>query len=269
MKKPPIQFQPFRLNPKPPVLPQWIVDACKEGIAHANATSTTPFMAGTLQGMIEASGLRIEELCERMQKPGAKTQITPEFLAEALADDMPESWVQMRILKALGISWDDYERVIHSNIEASNRAHQVSQPLRDAYAHYQRYGPRVHALVKDPLSKHVHGTDELLRLHRLLKLETQSCFDPPTAETMAQTIATSPDLGFPPLITNSYTVAGYRYYRLPDEVHDFDLQGNHLASGRPHLEPPPGLQIPQIHACCGGVIRPKVKHIPGAPKPVR
>lgn len=87
---------------------------------------------------------------------------------------------------------------------------------------------------------------------------------------MAQTIATSPNLGFPPTITNSYNIGGYRYYRLPDEDHDFDLQGNLIASGDPSLDPPPDLHAMQLKAiCCGGVFRPKTKLIPGAPKRVR
>jgi hypothetical protein len=69
----------------------------------------------------------------------------------------------------------------------------------------------------------------------------------------------------PPQADNErYPVAAYRYHRLPNEIYDFDIQGNLLASGDANMEPPPGLMVVKISGRCGCCYMPMRKVVPPA-----
>jgi hypothetical protein len=89
-------------------------------------------------------------------------------------------------------------------------------------------------------------------------------FNPPSAEAVGQAIAKHLASRPPQADNERYPVAAYRYHRLPNEIYDFDLQGNLLASGNANMEAPPGLMVVKISGRCGCCYMPMRKVVPPA-----
>jgi hypothetical protein len=87
-------------------------------------------------------------------------------------------------------------------------------------------------------------------------------FNPPSAEAVGQAIAKHLASRPPQADNERYPVAAYRYHRLPNEIYDFDLQGNLLASGNANMEAPPGLMVVKISGRCGCCYMPMRKVVP-------
>lgn len=259
----PVPFLAFRKSPAPPCLPEPLKRQVEEGIRNPRIGHRPPTVSETLLQAIDDSGLNLDQLCDRMAKPGSKTRITLHFLTKTLSEDMPEMWVQMRILKALEIRWEDYQRIIEANEAAMRSCWDRERQASAVYREYRNFGPRLLALFRDDVDVHNHGAEDLLRMTRLVDMRGSKDFNPPSVIEMGRTIACHPDTCSHPATRSRYPISGFRYYQLPDEIHDFDPQGNLLATGDMLLHPPPGLKVaPTARACCGGAIRSKVKMPP-------
>ncbi len=239
-------FRPFRKNPPAPDFPASFLAEMDE-----NRLPDIPFMnvhVEYLQPYIKASGLTPEELCERMQRPGGKTRITPELLEKTLTDYGPEMWMICRIFKALDVSWDGFrkfeeeynERISNSIKRRSNAIYHLN--------HYRHYGPCLHVLQTVELRMVADGLTDTNRLFRQIKLSKKLEFHPPTAEEIAAVIATQPDACSHPYAKKYHDIGGYLYHRLPNEFYLYDLQGNMVLSGGIDLEIPNDLMFKQRRA---------------------
>lgn len=262
-----VKFYSTRTSPKPPCLPQGLLGELREEIRRLQDEPLNIHWQSDseiLRGEIEASGLGWEELCERMRKPGGKTEITPQYLDMVLAEDGPEMWLQLRILKALHIQWDDFMRIAEAKNEMASKASDRNYAHVMALKSYAKYGPHLFGLFKAEERSPYFGSSKPPELRQLnMKLE-KAPFNPPSAEAVghgiAKHLATRPPLA----VSERYAVAAYRYHRLPNEFHDFDLRGNLLASGDANLEAPPGLMVVKISGRCGCCYMPMRKVVPPA-----
>jgi hypothetical protein len=241
-----IRFQPFRLSPVAPVLPKWVLDQINNATQRPDYLPAYPKESDILIPAIQASGLTHEELCERMERRDSKTRITSEFIKQQLADEGMDSWFKMRLLKALDIPWENFRSTIDELEECFYKAYQKWEFIQKSHEQYREYGPRLFALIKDEYPHTIHSTSELLLLTRIIDMSKGVEFDPPSVETMAFNIAKRPESCTHKRIHKTFTIGGYFYYRLPDEVHCFDTQGNLLTSGDTTLHPPSGLRIIEL-----------------------
>jgi hypothetical protein len=125
------------------------------------------------------------------------------------------------------------------------------------YAHvmalksYATYGPHLFGLFKAEERSPYFGSSKPPELRQLnMKLE-KAPFNPPSAEAVGHAIAKHLATRPPLAVSERYAVAAYRYHRLPNEFHDFDLQGNLLASGDASMDAPPGLMVVKINGRSG------------------
>jgi hypothetical protein len=194
-----------------------------------------------LRPFIKASGLTPEGLCERLQRPGGKTTITPELLETALTDYDPEMWIICRIFKALDLSWDDYRLLEEKHYQLHKEAKTKYQQAKKLYLLYQKMGPRLHTLMRyeDWLLFSPHLTND----HLMLQLNTGSkyAFIIPTTEGMGNIIATERETCIHPIVQELDIATAFLYHRHPQELHLYDNRGNLLATGDTQITIPKGL----------------------------
>jgi hypothetical protein len=261
------KFYSTRNSPKPPSLPQGLLDELREEI---RCLQDDPLeihwqsVSEILRDKIKSSGLSWEELCERMRKPEGKTEITPQYLDTVLSQDSPETWLQIRILKALQIQWDDFRRIVKANDEIMSKAYDRNIAHVKALKSYAKYGPHLFGLFKAEERSPYCSASKPPEFRQLNMKPEKDPFNPPSAEAVGQAIAKHLASRPPQADNERYPVAAYRYHRLPNEIYDFDLQGNLLASGNANMEAPPGLMVVKISGRCGCCYMPMRKVVPPA-----
>ena len=219
-----------------------------------------PSASRILRPLIEASGLSREELCERMYRREGKTQINPEYIYQALANPEMESWLISRFLKALGIDWNDYRSAFEQQDKVYSEIFDNYIETRNLHKAYRDYGPRLFALVKESCDMPFYEGKDLLLLTRAVDTRKMKEFDPPSAKAISEIIAKDPLMCSYQKTREQFPINGYLYYRLPNEVHSYDLNGKLIASGDARLQPPHGSKI--MKAKSMGVMIRKKKLIP-------
>lgn len=228
-------FKPFRRKPTVPNFPAWIIEELNHpkfpeprfGRSHAEY----------IQPYIDANGLSLQEISERMRRPGDKTQMTPELVEENLADSHGETRILCRLFKALDVPWEGY-RLYEE--EQTARSHQALKD-RGHLKHYRRQGPCLRALQTVESWLVTAGFSRPYHFTRQIRTGGKTEFHLPTAEEMAEVIATRPETCAHPFAQNHHVIGGYLYHRLPDELHVYDLQGQIIASGGISLKLPQDL----------------------------
>lgn len=252
-------FRPIRRNPPAAALPAWVI----EELDHSKLPEVhfTRTHAEYILPYIDASGLSLDEICQRMQRPGGKTLITPKLLEETLISHSPETWILCRLFKALDVSWEGY-RVYEE--DQNNLFFKSQETRRDAeyhLKHYRSHGPCLHALQTPESWFATVGFADPYHLTRQLKTGRKTKFDPPTAEEMAAVIATQPETCAHPHAQDLHIIGGYLYHRLPGELHVYDAQGRIIASGGITLTLPRHFMLTKPRRLCMS-IRKKVPPIP-------
>lgn len=222
-------FRPFRREPTTPVLPAWAID--KLDHPQLPEVPDVGSLSTYIQPFINASGLSLGEICQRMQHPICKTLITPKLLEESLTSYSMETWIACRLFKALEVPWDGY-RLYQE--EQSSRHDKALKTRWDAEYHinyYRRHGPCLHALQTTESWCATAGFADPYHLTRQVKAGATNNFNPPDVEQMAAIIRAQPETCAHPHAQVLHIIGGYLYHRFPDELHLFDAQGRILASG--------------------------------------
>jgi hypothetical protein len=256
-----ISFLPYRLKPTPPKLPDWILEQLIDENEYPDFADSFPSASRVLRPLIEASGLSHEELCERMYRREGKTQITPEYIDQALANPEMESWLISRFLKALGIDWNDYRSAMEQQDKVFSEIYDKYNETCKLHKAYRDYGPRLFALVKESYDMPFYGGKDLLLLTRAVDTRKMKEFDPPSTKAISEIIAKDPLTCSYQKTRERFPINSYLYYRLPNEIHSYDLNGKLIASGDASLQPPHSSKAMKMCACCGGVVRNK-KRVP-------
>jgi len=222
-------FHPFRKNPPTPVLPAWVI---KE-LDHPKLPEVpdTRTHSAYILPFIAASGLSLDEICQRMQRPEGKTLITPELLEKTLINDSPETWILCRLFKALDVPWEGYRVYEAEQSALRDKALKTKWSAQDLLNRYRRQGPCLHALQTPESWFATAGFADPYHLTRQVKTGGKNEFHPPTAEEMAAVITTQPETCAHPHAQDLHIIGGYLYHRLPDELHVYELRGRIIASG--------------------------------------
>lgn len=236
------------------VLPGWIIDQLDELEENPPSVPCLPNANEMIIQAIRDKGLDSDELCRRMEKQPKitvttsesivaeeheKPQITPDYIDKALADDSMETWLVLRFLNALDIEWEDYYRAFLAYEEKMEKIRGNERRILQDLKRYRRYGPYVHALIIPPKSMcHFIRSDDD-RLIKLAMVDNEETFDPPSADQVAYTISRTFKSFMCKTTREHFEIGGYRYYRLPNETYDFDLEGNLVASGPICMDTPP------------------------------
>lgn len=252
-------FHPFRKNPPIPALPAWVIDELDHTkLSQVHFTRTH---AEYLLPFIDASGLSLYEICQRMQRPGGKTLITPKLLEETLTSDSPETWILSRLFKALDVPWEGYRVYEEEQSALRDKALKTKWSAQDLLNRYRRQGPCLHALQTPESWLATAGFADPYHLTRQLKTGGKAKFHPPTAEEMAAVIATQPETCAHPHTQDLHIIGGYLYHRLPGELHLYDLQGQIIASGDLTLPLPGHLMLTKprrVHISIPKIQRPPI-----------
>ena len=222
-------FRPFLKNPIPPALPAWVIDELnliklpEVNFIQTHSTYIKPF--------IGASGLTPEQLCERMQSSGRKTIITPELLQNTLTSNDPEIWIITSIFKALDVSWDGFRKFEEEYNERISKSLRTLSDANDRIKNYRQYGPCLYALQTVESWMTTAGFADPYHFRRQIKFDGKSKFHPPNADIIAGVIAHKPEACIHPVAGELYSIGGFLYHRLPNELYLYDQQGHILASG--------------------------------------
>ncbi len=256
---PPSPFKPFRRNPSTPALPAWVIKALDHPkLPEVHFTRTH---ADYILPYIDASGLSLDEICQRMQRPEGKTLITPKLLEKNLISHSPETWILCRLFKALDVPWEGY-RVYEE--EQNDLFFKSQETRRNAEYHlnrYRRQGPCLHALQTPESWFATAGFADPYHLTRQVRTGGKTKFHPPAAEEMAAVIATQPESCAHPHAQDLHIIGGYLYHRLPDELHVYDLEGRIIASGGNTLQIPGHLMVTKprrVHVSIPKIQRPPI-----------
>jgi hypothetical protein len=240
-------FRPFHRSPSTPVFPAWVRSQLgKPAIPRARLESVTP--ASHLSDVISKRGLSIESICELINQPDGKTDITPALVESALAGDPDKFWIINRIFNALNISWDDHLRLEKQHDELLHRAVKTRKQAQFLHNQYHSAGPSLHAL---PIVESWIATlcfADPYHLTRQVHTGAKYQFLTPTAQEMAQIIATQPEPCTHPGAHKFHVIGAFLYHRYPNELHLFDPRGKLLASGDSTLPIPNHLMLYQPKA---------------------
>lgn len=254
----PHPFRPFRRNPTAPALPLWVI---KE-LDHTKLPEVpnTRTHSAYILPFIDASGLSLDEICQRMQRPEGKTLITPELLEKTLISHSPETWMLCRLFKALDVPWEGYRVYEEEQNDLFFKSQETRRDAQYHLNHYRSQGPCLYALQTPESWFATAGFADPYQLTRQIRTGGKNEFHPPTAEEMAAVIATQPGICAHPHAQNLHIIGGYLYHRLPDELHVYDAQGRIIASGRITLTLPRHFMLTKPRRVCISI--PKIKRPP-------
>ena len=223
-------FRPFRRDASAPLFPKRVFEQLhKPKLPKVPPYETHP--GRYLRTFIKASGLSMEEICERMQIPPSKTAITTQLIETTLTSDDPEMWIVSRLFKALGLDWEDYRVLQEKQRTLHLEAHAQYKQAKKLLLLYQRTGPRLHTLLSYEAWLGSFGMVDSFHLTRQIHTGAKYEFITPTEEEMAAVIATQPETCTHSGVLEMGIAAAYLYHRLPNELHLYDLQGQLTASG--------------------------------------
>ena len=216
---------------------------------------------------IDASGLSLDEICQRMQRPEGKTLITPELLEKILTDYSPETWILSRLFKALDVPWDGFRLYQAEQSALRDKALKTKWAAEYHLKHYRSQGPCLYGLQTPESWFTAAVFADPYHLTRQVKTGGKNEFHPPTAEEMAAVIATQPETCAHPHAQDLHIIGAYLYHRLPDELHVYDIQGRIIASGGITLKLPHHfmltkplrvfMRIPKIKRPPAPILKPK------------
>ena len=252
-------FHPFRKNPPTPVLPSWLI---KE-LDHPKLPEVRygQFHSEYILPFIDASGLSLDEICQRMQRPGDKTLITAKLLEKNLISHSPETRILCRLFKALDVPWEGYRVYEEEQFALRDKALETKWSAQDLLNRYRRQGSCLHALQTPESWFATVGFADPYHLTRQVRTGRKNEFHPPTAEEMAAVIATQPETCAHPHAQDLHIIGGYLYHRLPGELHLYDLQGQIIASGDLALPLPGHLMLTKprrVHVSIPKIQRPPI-----------
>jgi len=252
-------FHPFRKNPPTPGLPAWVIVE----LDHTKLPEVRfgQFHSEYIQPFIAASGLSLDEICQRMQRPEGKTLITPELLEKTLINDSPETWILCRLFKVLDVPWEGYRVYEEEQSAICNKAIERRLEAKYLLSHYRNHGPCLHALQTPESWFATVGFADPYHLTRQIRTGRKNEFHPPTAEEMAAVITTQPETCAHPHAQDLHIIGGYLYHRLPDELHIYNLQGRIIASGDLTLPLPGHLMLTKprrVHVSIPKIQRPPI-----------
>lgn len=249
MKK--VKFRRFTSKQEPCALPQWIHDQLDEFEENLPCDPSLPSPNEIIVKAIEDKGYDRNELCRRMKMPlqitdpvdkwlddkgCEKNEITPELIDKALASNLMEEWLALRFLNALDIEREKYDQAAMVYWEKTGgKEPRILQELK----RYRCYGPFVHALIKPSKTMPLYVRSNDLGLIKPIEMDDEDTFDPPSAEQIAYTISRTQKTFISKTTRARFDIGGYRYYRLPNEVYHFDLEGKLFAAGKIYMDPPP------------------------------
>lgn len=222
-------FRPFRRSPTAPALPLWVI---KE-LDHTKLPEVpdTRTHSAYILPFIDASGLSLDEICQRMKRSEGKTPITPKLLEKNLIDDSPETWILCRLFKALDVPWEGYRVYQEEQSALRDKALKTKWAAEYHLNHYRSHGPCLYSLQTPESWFATAGFADPYHLTRQIRTGGKTGFHPPTAEEMATVIATQPETCAHPHAQDLHIIGGYLYHRLLDELHVYDAQGRIIASG--------------------------------------
>jgi len=254
----PHPFRPFRRSPTAPALPLWVI---KE-LDHSKLPEVQfgQFHSDYIQPFIDASGLTLAEICQRMQRPESKTLITPQLLEKTLIDSSPETWILCRLFKALDDPWEGYRVYEEEQSAICNKAIERRLEAKYLLSHYRNQGSCLHALQTPESWFATAGFADPYHLTRQVRTGGKNEFHPPTAEEMAAVIATQPETCAHPHAQDLHIIGGYLYHRLPGELHVYDAQGRIIAFGGITLTLPRHFMLTKPRRVCISI--PKIKRPP-------
>lgn len=233
---------------KPAPLPDWILNQLTD-MRNPSVPARFPDPVKTLMhAALESSGLSESDLLEQVSR---EIDIDPKscMIYKALLGKCGDDAFQKRINRILHVSDEQWQESLqqgmhqHQEMLEKTRKH---DNLVHAHQDYRMRGPflrvlkrasprisfsmQVHYIHRRDLTVDMHGVDEFL---------------PPSAEEMGTMIANQPDSCSDEFFHKEYVreqllCGGFRYHRLPDEVHTYDAQGKLYASGGALTPNPPG-----------------------------
>jgi hypothetical protein len=251
-------FRPIRRNPPTPDLPAWvIVELDHTKLPEVPDTRTH---SAYILPFIDASGLSLDEICQRMQRPGDKTLITAKLLEKNLISHSPETRILCRLFKALDVPWEGYRVYEEEQSALRDKALKTKWAAEYHLKHYRSQGPCLYSLQTPESWFATAGFADPYHLTRQIRTGGKTGFHPPTAEEMATVIATQPGICAHPHAQDLHIIGGYLYHRLPDELHVYDAQGRIIASGGISLTLPRHFMLTKPRRVCISI--PKIQRPP-------
>lgn len=233
-------FRPFRRDPSAPLFPKRVFDQLhKPKLPKVPPYEIQP--GRYLIPFIDASGLSLKVICQRMQLPQSKTAITIQLIEKNLTGDDPEMWIISRLFKALKLDWEDFRILQEKQRQLHEEAHTRYKQAKKLLLLYQGSGPRLHTLPSYEVWLGIVGMIGPYHLTRQIDTGPKYSFITPTAEEMAAVIATQPENCAHPCVRELELASAYLYHRLPDELHLYNLEGQLIASGDTTLAIPKNL----------------------------
>lgn len=261
-------FRPIRRNPPAPDLPAWVI---KE-MDHPKLPEVpdTRTHSAYILPFIDASGLSLDDICQRMQRPGDKTLITAKLLERNLISHSPETRILCRLFIALDVPWEGYRLYQEEQSALRDKALKTQRAAGYLLSHYRSQGPCLHALQTPESWFATAGFADPYHLTRQVRTGGKTEFHPPTAEEMAEVIATQPETCAHPHAQDLHIIGGYLYHRLPAELHVYDAKGRIIASGGITLTLPRHFMLTKprrVHISLPKIKRPPAPILKPKPRP--
>jgi hypothetical protein len=234
----PISFLP--LNTKSAPLPEWILDEL-DHLQQANANAIDPVKA-LMQSALDASGISESDLASivSLHIPYNPRECK---IHDSLQGTCTDSSFQYRIVKILNISDEQWRTALRKKQRMVSEAKYYPKECES----YRQKGPYLRVLkncsVRLSFSQqmgYVYSRDLTIDMHG------SENFSPHTAEEMSAMISQHPTSCHTDFFEKFSTlehpiIGGYLYHRLPGEMHTFDAQGKHIASGGIYPAFPPNI----------------------------
>lgn len=233
---------------KPAPLPDWVLNQLADGRQPSDPACAANPVKTLMYAALESSGLHESDLLEIILR---ETDYDPKscMIYKALHGECEDAVFQKRINHILQVSDEQWAEANHFRkgfaLGQMNFA-RYEECRSSARREYRKKDPYLRVLRSRvawwSFSKqvgYVHHRDLSIDMHGVAD------FSPPSAEEMASMIAHYPESCHSDFFRNPYfqkeqLIGGYRYHRLPDEVHTYDAQGNIYASGGILAPNPPG-----------------------------
>lgn len=242
----PIPFLAKRAAPAP--LPDWILHQLTDKRSLANPTCVTDPVKTLMSSALESSGLLESDLLEIISREtdyDPKTCMIYKALLGACGDEAFQKHIN-RILHVPDEIWEEATRLRSQLLDEQREISRHDECRSSAHHDYRKKGPFLRLLK--PTTTRLPFTARIMYVHRrdqTVDMNGMHDFNPPSAREMQSMIANHPDACGSGFLRSAFfrvypIVGGYRYHRLPDEIHTYDAHGNLFASGGVLTPNPPG-----------------------------
>ena len=234
----PIPFLPH--NAKPAPLPEWILDQLT-ALQQANAHAIDPVKT-LMQSALDASGISESDLAAIVSRyiPYNSRECK---IHDSLQGTCTDSAFQNRIAHILNISNEQRQAALRKK----QRMALETKHLPKEYENFRQKGPYLRVLKNRSLRlSFSQQYGYVLNRDLTIDMHGNEDFLPPTTEEMSAMIAQHPTSCHNPFFekfsaSEHPIIGGYLYHRLPGEMHTFDAQGKHIASGGIYPAFPPNI----------------------------